>query len=134
MATEFPQQNLGMDDFLFTCILVPTPQHGNEIPTSLCRNFIPTSLKGVPKKTSLNLRSSFCLISLSKNMLEGWDIIYLKGEIHCSIWNKKKILYNKRESIYKQTKSRFFSKKIWDNVIWGILVWLVQSSRRNGFF
>ena len=27
------QQNLGIDDFLFTCIVVPTPQHGNEIPT-----------------------------------------------------------------------------------------------------
>ena len=46
------QQNLGIDDFLFTCIVVPTPQHGNEIPTSLCRNFIPTSLSGneIPTK------------------------------------------------------------------------------------
>ena len=52
VATEFPQQNLGIDDFLFTCIVVPTPQHGNEIPTSLCRNFIPTSLSGneIPTK------------------------------------------------------------------------------------
>ena len=52
VATEFPQQNLGIDDFLFTCIVVPTPQHGNEIPTSLCRNFIPTSLCGneIPTK------------------------------------------------------------------------------------
>ena len=44
VATEFPEQNLGIDDFLFTCIIVPTPQHGNFIPTALCRNFIPTSL------------------------------------------------------------------------------------------
>ena len=52
VATEFPQQNLGIDDFLFTCIVVPTPQHGNEIPTSLCRNFISTSLHGnkIPTK------------------------------------------------------------------------------------
>ena len=46
VATEFPQQNLGIGDFLFTCIVVPTPQYGNEIPTSLCRNFIPKSLSG----------------------------------------------------------------------------------------
>ena len=44
VATEFPQQNLGIDDFLFTCVAVPTLQHGNEIPMSLCRNFIPMSL------------------------------------------------------------------------------------------
>ena len=52
VATEFPQQNLGIDDFLFTCIVVPTPQHGNEIPTSLCWNFIPMLLCGneTPKK------------------------------------------------------------------------------------
>ena len=47
VATEFPQQNLGIDDFLFTCIAVPTPQHGNEIPASLCRNFILKSLIGI---------------------------------------------------------------------------------------
>ena len=52
--TKYPlwQQNLGIDDFIFTCIVVPTPQHGNEIPTSLCRNFIPTSFSGndIPTK------------------------------------------------------------------------------------
>ena len=26
-----------------------------------------------------------CLISLATNMLEGWDIIHLKGEIHSSV-------------------------------------------------
>ena len=39
-------------------------------------------IKGVPKKNSLNLRCRLCLISLATNMLEGWDIIHLKGEIH----------------------------------------------------
>ena len=52
VATEFPRQNLGIDDFLFTCIVVPTPHIGNEISMSLCRNFIPTSLSGneIPTK------------------------------------------------------------------------------------
>ena len=52
VATEFPQQNLGIDEFLFTCIVVSTPQHGNENTTSLCQNFIPTSLSGdeIPTK------------------------------------------------------------------------------------
>ena len=32
VATEFPQQTLGIDDFLFPCIAVSTPSHGNGIP------------------------------------------------------------------------------------------------------
>ena len=34
--------------------------------------------EGCTKKTSLNFRRSFCLIFLTTNMLEGWDIIPLK--------------------------------------------------------
>ena len=36
----------------FSSIAVPTPKHGNEIPTSLCRNFISTLLHGnrIPTK------------------------------------------------------------------------------------
>ena len=66
VATEFPQQNLGIDNFLFTCIVVPTPQHGNEIPTSLCRNFIPTSLSGneIPTKWHGNEIPTNCLYEL----------------------------------------------------------------------
>ena len=66
VATEFPQQNLGIDDFLFTCIVVPTPQHGNEIPKSLCRNFIPTSLSGneIPTKGHGNEIPTNCLWEL----------------------------------------------------------------------
>ena len=39
------------------------------------------------QKTSLNLCRSFCLISLATNILEGWDIIHLKGEVHSSDWS-----------------------------------------------
>ena len=42
------------------------------------------TLKGVTKKTSLKLCQSFCLTALATYMLERWDIIYLKGEIHSS--------------------------------------------------
>ena len=58
-------------------------------------------LKGVPKKTSLNVCHSFCLIAPSKNMLEGWDIIHLKGDTHSSVWSTETFLYNKREPRYK---------------------------------
>ena len=66
VATGFPQQNIGIDDFLFTCIEVPTPQHGNEISTLLCRNFIPTSLSGkeIPKKWHGNEIPTNCLWEL----------------------------------------------------------------------
>ena len=32
VATEFPKQTLGIDDFLFPRIAVPTPYHGNNMP------------------------------------------------------------------------------------------------------
>ena len=70
-----------------------------------------TRLKGVPKKTSLKLRRSFCLISLATNMLEGWDIIYLKGEIHSFVSSTKSFLYDIRELRYKLNSIRF--KKSW---------------------
>ena len=53
--------------------------------------------KRVNKKNSLNLRHSFCLICLATNMLEGWDIINLKGQSIA-------FLYDKREPRYKQIK------------------------------
>ena len=48
--------------------------------------------KGWVKKTSQNLHHSFCFISLATNMLKGWDIIHLKGEIHSSVWCTKTFL------------------------------------------
>ena len=47
-------------------------------------------------------------------MLEGWDIIYLKGEIHNSVWSTKTFVYGKREPRYKQTKMRYEISKISD--------------------
>ena len=44
-SLEFPQQTLGIDYFLFSCITVPT-SNGNKHPTSSCWNFIPTLLRG----------------------------------------------------------------------------------------
>ena len=77
-----------------------------------CLNFWKMSkLKGVPKKTSLKLRRSFCLISLATNMLEGWDIIHLKGEIHSFVSSTKSFLYDIRELRYKLNSIRF--KKSW---------------------
>ena len=61
-------------------------------------------IKGEAKKNSLNLRHSFCLISLATNMLKGWDIIHLKGEIHSYVWNTKTFMYTIRKLRYKQIK------------------------------
>ena len=33
------------------------------------------------------MRQSVCIISLATNMLEGWDIIHLKSDIHSSVWS-----------------------------------------------
>ena len=61
-------------------------------------------LKGGAKKTSLNSHHRFCLISLTKNMLEGWDIIHWKGGIHSFVWSTKTFLYDIWEPRYKQIK------------------------------
>ena len=52
-------------------------------------------LHGVQKKVSHFL----FLISLTTNMLEGWDIFHLKGEVHSSIWSTITFLYDIRERI-----------------------------------
>ena len=61
-------------------------------------------LKGGTKKTSLNSQHRFYLISLTKNMLEGWDIIHWKGGIHSFVWSTKTFLYDIWEPRYKQIK------------------------------
>ena len=61
-------------------------------------------LKGEAKKTSLNSQHRFCLISLTKSMLEGWDIIHWKGRIHSFVWSTKTFLYDIWEPRYKQIK------------------------------
>ena len=48
------------------------------------------------------LSCSFCLISLASNILKGWDILHLKGEIHSSVWSTKTFLYNIRALRYMQ--------------------------------
>ena len=73
---------------------------------------IEINLKGVPKKTSLNLRHSFCLITLATNMLEGWNIIKFKAEIHCSVCSTKTFMYDIRELRYKPNNMKYQILKI----------------------
>ena len=47
---------------------------------------------------------SFCLISLAKNMLEGWNIFHLKCGIHRSVWSIKTFLYDIWGPRYKEIK------------------------------
>ena len=60
--------------------------------------------KGETKKNSLNLRSSFCLISPATNMIDSWDIISWKGGIHSFVWSTKTFLYDIRALRCKQIK------------------------------
>ena len=57
--------------------------------------------KGCTKKNSLNLRNSFCLISPATNMIDNWNIIHLKNEIHSSVWSTKTFLYDIRELFFR---------------------------------
>ena len=81
-------------------------------------------LKGVPKKTSLNLRHRFCLISLAKNTQKCWDIIYFKGDIYNSVWSNK--LFCKISGSRDISKSkwgiRFLNKYSFDNLVsWNLM-------------
>ena len=57
-------------------------------------------VQGAHKK----MRSSFCLISLATNMLEGLDIFHLKGGTHSSVLSTKTFLYDIWEPRYKEIK------------------------------
>ena len=60
------------------------------------------------------MRLSFGLIFLATNILEGLDIINLKGGIHSSVWCTKTFLYDIRELRYKQIKMGYQISKIFD--------------------
>ena len=47
------------------------------------------------------------IISPAINMLEGWDISHLKGEIHSSVWSTKTFLNHIRELRYKQNNMEY---------------------------
>ena len=49
----------------------------------------------------------FCLISLVRNILEGWSIFHLKGGIHRSIWSTKTFLYDIVELRYKRNNMEY---------------------------
>ena len=67
----------------------------------VCFKCVLLDIKGEAKKTSLNSRHRFCLISLTKNKL---DIIHWKGGIHSFVWSTKTFLYDIWEPRYKQIK------------------------------
>ena len=52
------------------------------------------------------------LISLVRNMLEGWYIFHFKGGIHRSVWSTKTFLYDIRELRYKQNNMGYHISKI----------------------
>ena len=64
----------------------------------MCNPFLTT---GCFKK---NFTLGISIISPAINMLEGWDILHLKGGIHSSVWSTKIFLYNIREPRYNQNK------------------------------
>ena len=52
-----------------------------------------------------------CLISLARNILEGWYIFHFKGGIHGSIWSTKTFLYDIREPRYKRNNMEYHISK-----------------------
>ena len=45
---------------------------------------------------------NLCLISLVRNILEGWDVSHIKGDILRHVSSSNQFLYNTREPKYKQ--------------------------------
>ena len=72
--------------------------------------FMCPKIKGEPKK----FHCSFRFISFATNMLEGWDIFYLKGGIQSSIWSRNTFLYVIRELRYKQNNIGYQISRIWN--------------------
>ena len=72
-------------------------------------------LKGESKKTLPNLRNSVCLISLATNMIDSWDIIHMKNEIHSSVRSTKTFLYDIRELSYMQNNIGYQISRISNN-------------------
>ena len=54
----------------------------------------------------------FLLISLVRNMLEGWYIFHFKGGIDRSVWSTKTFFYDIRELRYKQNNMGYHISKI----------------------
>ena len=54
-----------------------------------------------------NFTLGISIISPAINMLEGWDISHLKGEIHSSVWSTKTFLNDIRELRYKQNNMEY---------------------------
>ena len=76
-------------------------------------NFIlETIIKGVEKKTRTFENHSDETVYPAKNMLEGWYIFHLKGEIHSSVWSTKTFLYDFRELRYKQNNMGYQLSRI----------------------
>ena len=54
-----------------------------------------------------NFTLGISIISPAINMLEGWDISHLKGEIYSSVWSTKTFLNDIRELRYKQNNMEY---------------------------
>ena len=59
-------------------------------------------LKGGPKN----------LTKMATNVLEGCDMIHLKGEVHSSVWSTKTFLYDIREKRFKEIKMGYRITKV----------------------
>ena len=67
-------------------------------------------LQGVQKK----MCRSFCLISPATSIIECWDIIHLKGDIHSFVLSTSSFLCNIKEPRYKQNKKGYEIRRIWN--------------------
>ena len=60
-------------------------------------------------------------LSPAINLLEGLDILHLKGGIHSPVYNTKTFLYDIMESRYKQNNMWFYISRILSNEQYNVL-------------
>ena len=62
----------------------------------------PANIMNIYRMSRKKMRRSFCLIPQNLNILEDWDMIHLKGDIHRYVLSTSSFLCDIREPRYRQ--------------------------------
>ena len=71
-------------------------------------------------------------LSPAINLLEGLDILHLKGGIHSPVYNTKTFLYDIMESRYKQNNMWFYISRILSNEQYNVLRYDMKHPKLKG--
>ena len=78
------------------------------------------------------MHRSFCLISPAINILEGYDIIHLNGDIHRYVLSTSSFLCDIGEPRYKQNKMGYQISRIRNTVL--LRCWQKKRLARKGYY